>query len=104
MARIRVPAGRPGRITVGDAAVAFDPISGDGVGHALRGAVLAATMLQTIAGGAPVAPCLARYSEMLRRAMSHHLRICLGFYRDGAIESGWRSEVAAMEAAVPTLA
>ena len=58
MARLRLSpgrapgAGRPGVLAVGEAAAAFDPIGGDGVGHAIRGAVLAVSVLQAVAGGA----------------------------------------------------
>ena len=103
MARIRLPVGklgsprRPGRIAIGEAAVAFDPICGDGVGHALRGAVLTTIVLQTVARGASPVTCLGRYSSMLRRTMSHHLGICLRFYRDIAIYGGWCDEIVAME-------
>ena len=51
MPRARLPPASVGWLAVGEGALAFDPISGDGVGHALRGVVLAATTLHEIASG-----------------------------------------------------
>ncbi len=87
MPRLRVMPARlpardaPGSIAVGESAACFDPVSGDGVGHALRGAVLATRVLQSIAGGASPQACLAQYAHTLARAMSHHLALCADFYR-----------------------
>jgi flavin-dependent dehydrogenase len=103
MPRARLPPACPGRIAVGEAALAFDPVSGDGVGHALRGAVLAATSLHAIANGAPIAECLDGYASTLRRAMAHHLKTCLALYGAAPRGPGWRDEVSAMAAGVALL-
>jgi len=107
MPRLRVAptrpprAGRPGLIAVGEAAAAFDPVSGDGVGHGLRGAVLAARVLQSIAGGEPIQACLAQYENTLSRAMLHHLTLCLGCYRNASTAHAWRSEIDRMTSLPP---
>ena len=100
MPRARLPPACPGRISIGEAALGFDPISGDGVGHALRGTVLAAMSLHAIANGTPIAECLDGYASTLRRAMAHHLKTCLGLYGDA---QGWHDEVGAMAAGVALL-
>jgi len=100
MPRIRLSPARPGRIAIGEAALGFDPISGDGVGHALRGTVLAATLLHGIANGTPIAECLDGYAYTLRRAMTHHLKTCLGLY---AYTPDWCDELSAMASGVALL-
>jgi hypothetical protein len=103
MPRARLPPARPGQIAIGEVALAFDPISGDGVGHALRSVVLAATVLQAIADGEPVQKCLDDYANTLRRAMTQHLSICLGLYADAPRAGGWREEVVAMKSGIALL-
>jgi flavin-dependent dehydrogenase len=102
MPRLRVAptrpplADQPGLMAVGEAAAAFDPVSGDGVGHGLRGAVLAARVLQSIAGGAHIQACLTQYENILSRAMFHHLTLCVGCYRNAATAYAWRTEIERM--------
>ena len=103
MPRARLPPTSAGRLAVGEGALAFDPISGDGVGHALRGAVLAATTLDDIVSGKETAECLHDYANTLRRAMAQHLRTCLGLYRDAPLAAAWRKEIGAMETGVALL-
>ena len=103
MPKARLPPARPGQIAIGEAALAFDPISGDGVGHALRGAVLAATVLQAIADGKPMRNCLDDYASTLRRAMTQHLSICLRLYADVPRAAGWPEELVAMKSGIALL-
>jgi flavin-dependent dehydrogenase len=86
----------PGRLAVGEAALGFDPISGDGVGHALRGTVLAAKTLGEITGGADPSECLDRYAATLRRALLQHVDICLSLYGDAPDACCWSGELEAM--------
>lgn len=97
MAAATLPAAAPGWLALAEAALSFDPIAGDGVGHALRGVVLAATTLDELAKGAPAAPALARYDATLRAAMAHHLGLCVRHYRAAAPGAVWHDEIAAME-------
>ena len=97
MAGATLPAAAPGRLALGEAALSFDPIAGDGVGHALRGAVLAATTLDEVAKGGPAGPALARYDATLRAAMAHHLGLCVRHYRAATPGAVWDSEIVAME-------
>lgn len=103
MPRARVPPMSAGWLAVGEGALAFDPISGDGVGHVLRGVVLAATTLQEITSGKDMAECLDQYANTLRRAMAQHLRTCLGLYRDAPLAAPWQDEILAMAAGVALL-
>ena len=103
MPRAMLAPASAGRIAIGEAALSFDPISGDGVGHALRGVVLAVTILQEIADGMPIAERLNSYASTLHRAMVHHLTTCLSLYREAPYGDGWREELCAMQAGVALL-
>jgi hypothetical protein len=103
MPKVHLTPAQSGALAVGEGALAFDPISGDGVGHALRSVVLAATTLDAIAKGQPADECLSEYAATLHRAMAHHLKICLGLYNDAMHDPGWRAEIAAMRAEMAEL-
>lgn len=103
MPRARLPPASVGRLAVGEGALAFDPISGDGVGHALRGVVLAATTLHEIASGKETAECLDDYANILRRAMVQHIRACLDLYGDAPLAAAWQDEIRAMKDGVALL-
>ncbi len=94
MPRLRTPAAGSRAIAIGEAALACDPLCGDGVGHALRGAVAAASALHAIVAGEPVEHALQRYDAGLAFAMRRHLAACIAHYE--AAGAGWTPEVAAM--------
>lgn len=85
-------------ITVGDAAISFDPICGDGTGCATRGAILAASVLEGMASGLPSQDCLRHYAMRLHKTLSSHLHECLGYYSAGFSSSAWGDEIALMQA------
>jgi flavin-dependent dehydrogenase len=103
MPAITLPLTAPAGLAAGEAALAFDPIAGDGVGHALRGAVQVATTLDAIAKGADAAAALADQERLMRRVMAHHLAACLKHYDDPALGGAWADEVAAMQAGLARL-
>jgi flavin-dependent dehydrogenase len=72
------------RLSVGDAALALDPLRGDGIGFALRGALLAQAVL-------------ARIDARLRRAFVSHVRGCREHYKAARNAEIWRHEVAEMD-------
>ncbi|MGH3568099.1 MAG: NAD(P)/FAD-dependent oxidoreductase [Pseudonocardia sp.] len=84
-------------IAIGDAAIALDPVAGDGVGHGLRGALLAVAVLDT-----GRADAVEHYRSRLDEAFSTHLRRCLACYA-GFDGPGWAREQAAMERAAREL-
>jgi flavin-dependent dehydrogenase len=67
-------------IAVGEAAVALDPLCGDGTGYAARSAILAAAVMEAVSSQEPAACCLGHYDQRLSRAFEHHLVECLRFY------------------------
>jgi hypothetical protein len=102
MPRLRLPSDDPA-MRIGDSAMRFDPISGDGVAGALRGAHLGALLLdrgpQSSSG-----PALHRiYEQRLAQAMRAHLRGLNSLYADAPFAQAWAPELrahAAMDAAI----
>jgi 2-polyprenyl-6-methoxyphenol hydroxylase-like FAD-dependent oxidoreductase len=83
----------PRAIRVGDAVMAFDPICGEGTGHAIRGALLAAAAIDAIDQGADAAAMREYYAMRLRIAWVSHLRTCFTFYASLTPRSIWTSEL-----------
>ena len=93
--RISAPLCGPGWIAVGDAAIALDPICGDGTGHGLRAALLAAAVLDA---GAAHPDGLRHYEVRTRKAWLDHLNACVDFYSGGWTSELWSAEIASMQA------
>lgn len=94
------------QIAVGEAAITFDPILGDGVGHAIRSALLARSVMAAIAGGANESDCLAHYRSRLAHAFAQHVRNSAAHYRGAWNFAVWSEEITLMRAcaaAVPFL-
>jgi len=84
----------PGAIAVGDEAVSFDPLNGDGVGQALRASILASAVLAAIAAGQEIQTCLTHYRSRLIAALARHLRGCERYYRTAAFSQAWAPQLA----------
>ncbi|WP_366522197.1 FAD-dependent monooxygenase [Candidatus Accumulibacter sp. ACC003] len=82
---LTTPMQRQGVWAVGDAAVSFDPMGGDGTGHALRGAVLLAACLVAVTGGEPLEKVAEHYEGRIRSAYADHLARCSELYRTGSL-------------------
>lgn len=96
----------PTHIAVGEAAITFDPILGDGVGQAVRTALLARSVMAAIAGGASANDCLAHYRSRLAHAFALHVRNSAAHYGVAWNFAVWREEIGLMRAsaaAVPFL-
>ncbi len=85
-------------IRIGDCAMRFDPISGDGVAGALRGAHLAVLLLERRCNGAESADSHAIYEQRLARAMRAHLGALARLYQDAPLAKSWAHELRAMQA------
>ena len=83
-------------IDVGDAAVALDPLSGNGVGSGLRSAILAAAVLEAAGQDAMPQACFDHYAQRLRKTMRSHVQSCVEFYGRAAHTDGWRAEIGMM--------
>ena len=87
-------------LACGTAALAFDPICGDGTAHAVREAVLAAAAIRAIAGGERAEDVFAHYEARLTAGFQRHLANCAGFYRSGGDGVWWKKELVAVEQGV----
>ena len=90
-------------IDVGDAAVALDPLSGNGVGSGLRSAILAAAVLEAAERDAMPQACFDHYAQRLRKTMRSHVQSCVEFYGQAAHAAGWRAEIGMMVEALHRL-
>jgi hypothetical protein len=79
-ARIASPLGGAGWLACGTAAMAFDPICGDGTAHAVREAVLAAAVVRAMMDGGSQDELLAHYEARLTAGFQRHLMLCRQFY------------------------
>lgn len=76
-------------LACGSAAVAFDPLCGDGTGHAIREAILACAI---VASEAAIDELLWEYRLRLWRGFQRHLELCLQFYSTGGDGEWWRAQ------------
>jgi 2-polyprenyl-6-methoxyphenol hydroxylase-like FAD-dependent oxidoreductase len=86
-------------IAIGDAAFSVDPISGDGTGYAIRGAILAASVINAIASNLLNSDYLHHYTCRLHKAFFSHLAQCLSYYSDAFSSSAWKMEIELMKKA-----
>jgi hypothetical protein len=82
-------------LAIGDAAMRFDPLSGDGIAGALRSAHLAALLVDRDASGqGPLHPF---YGQRMARAMHAHLGALGRLYEAAPFAAAWSTEFRAME-------
>jgi hypothetical protein len=96
-ARIASPLCAPGWMACGTAAMAFDPICGDGTAHAIREAILASAVIRALADGGSPDDLLAHYEARLTAGFRRHLMHCRQFYLSGGTGALWRSELEAID-------
>jgi hypothetical protein len=95
--RIADPLCARGWLACGAAAMAFDPISGDGAGAAVREAILAAAVIRAIHQGGDVTRLLAHYRARLIAGLLRHLEMCRTFYASANCGPWWAGEIAALD-------
>jgi 2-polyprenyl-6-methoxyphenol hydroxylase-like FAD-dependent oxidoreductase len=88
---------------IGDAAMAFDPICGDGTGQAIRSALLAAASLDAIEAGGDFRSIRENYRRRLKLAFCGHLDSCLALYGSLQPRSLWAGELLQMSRAAAAL-
>ena len=94
--RIAQPLCGPDWILCGSAALAFDPICGDGTAQAVREAILAAAVIRGIAAGGDSAALLAYYQTRLLAGVQKHLALCHPYYETGGSGAWWQAEAASL--------
>jgi hypothetical protein len=82
-----------GWLACGSAAMAFDPLCGEGVGNAAREAILACASIAAIEAGEPAAAVLAEYELRLRLGFLRHLENCREFYAPVSPNDFWSREL-----------
>jgi 2-polyprenyl-6-methoxyphenol hydroxylase-like FAD-dependent oxidoreductase len=82
------------RWRVGDAALALDPLSGQGVYEVLRGARLVATAVQSMMRGGDALLAHRFVAERQEEAWANGVRTAAGFYRENAARGAFWSETA----------
>lgn len=92
--RMAAPIAGNGWIACGTAAMAFDPICGDGTAHAVREGILAAAVVKAALRGGDIPRLLKHYEDRLTAGFLRHLLHCVTYY---AAPSGdwWQREAAA---------
>ena len=80
-------------LACGTAAMAFDPICGDGTANAVREAILAAAVLRAIHRGLPAGPLLEHYTSRLLSGFARHLVFTRDFYLSGERGNWWVNEL-----------
>jgi hypothetical protein len=91
--RILSPLCGPKWLACGSAAIAFDPLCGEGAGNAVREAILASAVVRAAARGAPEESLLTHYSSRLLQGFFRHLQVCQQFYKTGGDAPFWKAEL-----------
>ncbi len=94
--RMLSPVCGPGWLACGSAAMAFDPICGDGTAHAVREAILASAVIRASANGGDQAALLRHYQGRLLAGFRKHLEMCRAFYESGGDSPWWKQQVRAV--------
>ncbi len=102
--RIASPLCASGWLACGTAAIAFDPICGDGTAQAVREAILAAAVIRAIDNGGDEQELLAHYESRLNAGFHRHLTLCRQFYKSGHGGPWWDAELEALERGLESLA
>lgn len=95
--RVAEPLCEPGWLACGTAALGFDPLCGDGVGHAAREAILAAAVIRAALAGSDVSALVTHYRTRLLAAFNKHLHACREFYAMGHEGSWWDQELSSLD-------
>jgi hypothetical protein len=96
-ARIASPLCASGWLACGTAAMAFDPICGDGTAHAIREAILASAVIRALAKGGSSDDLLSHYEARLTAGFRRHLMLCRQFYLSGGTGLLWTAELDAID-------
>lgn len=94
--RVSTPLRGVNWLLCGTAALAFDPICGDGTAQAVREAILAAAVIRGIAEGGNRGHLLSHYETRLLAGMQRHLALCFPYYRSGGRGPWWQAEAEAL--------
>jgi hypothetical protein len=81
-------------LACGTTALSFDPLCGDGTGHAVREAILASAVIRAaLSGSEDVEGLRAHYRARLLAGFYRHLELCREFYSKGRSGPWWDQEL-----------
>src|ERR1700733_3971849 len=92
-----------GWLACGTAALAFDPLCGEGVANAVREAILASAVIRAAVQGSDVESLLAPYNSPLVSGFLRHLQVCQHYYRTGGTGPFWSSELQLLQLGIEWL-
>jgi hypothetical protein len=92
-----------GWLACGTAAVAFDPLCGEGVANAVREAILASAVIRAAVQGSEVESLLAHYNSRLMSGFLRHLQMCHHYYSTGGTGPFWSSELQLLQLGIEWL-
>ena len=95
-----VPLCGPQWLACGSAALAFDPMCGDGAGNAIREAILAVAVIRAAERGCREEQLLDHYRTRLVAGFSRHLQLCHQFYSAGRGGPWWDAELELLRDAI----
>jgi hypothetical protein len=95
--RIADPLCEVGWLACGTAALGFDPLCGDGTGHAIREAILAAAVVRAAIDGADAGDLAAHYRDRLLAGFRRHIETCREFYEAGQCGPWWDQELNSLD-------
>jgi hypothetical protein len=87
-------------LACGTAAMAFDPLCGDGTGNAAREAILAAAVIRAATEEEDAEGVRLHYHKRLLAGFQRHLEQCRPFYATGQSTAWWRAELEQIETGV----
>jgi hypothetical protein len=94
--RIIAPLADAAWLACGSAAMAFDPLCGDGTGNAIREAILACAVIRASllvsSEDSPLEDLISHYRRRLTAGFARHLEQCLPFYDAGHTGPWWSAE------------
>jgi hypothetical protein len=91
--RIAWPLCGDGWLSCGTAALAFDPLCGEGAGNAIREAILAAAIVRAATSGEDPSSLISDYRARLLAGFKRHLEACREFYERGRCGPWWDGEL-----------
>jgi hypothetical protein len=91
-------------LSIGAAAVRFDPLCGDGTAQSLRTGTLAAAACMLATSQGTPGQAIEHYERRVGRSFAAHLRACSTFYHSGNFGPKWNEELLAIDAAAEATA
>lgn len=102
--RILQPLTTHHELACGSAAMAFDPLCGEGTGNAVREAFLATAVIQASFAGHDLPSLQSHYARRLQLGFFRHLEMCRQFYGSGGSHAFWTAACQAIDDGARTLA